>query len=231
MASPYRDWFHLHEDVRQGRRALTAFPSVEQLADMEVLRRTGVLRGSASPSVLGYQAWWDLPALPKLDLDEPHLRGMILDGGRALAALRHRWLAARRRRGGRGRLLARVPHALPGREAGRLSRGRGLVSAAGVAGGRHVRRLHELPPGHRHPGLRRSGAAADVGRAAGGVRGPARGAGRCSAVGAHRGARRDLRSCGHGRRSSTSWAATTPPGCARSAAATSMRCDSPPCCR
>jgi cyclomaltodextrinase / maltogenic alpha-amylase / neopullulanase len=78
-ASPYRDWFHLHEDVRRGRRDLNAFPSVEQLADMEVLRRTGVLRGAASPSVLGYQAWWDLPALPKLDLEEPHLRGMILD--------------------------------------------------------------------------------------------------------------------------------------------------------
>ena len=29
--------------------------------------------------VLGYTAWWDLPALPKLDLDEPHLRALILD--------------------------------------------------------------------------------------------------------------------------------------------------------
>jgi neopullulanase len=29
--------------------------------------------------VLGYEAWWDLPALPKLNLDEPDLRASILD--------------------------------------------------------------------------------------------------------------------------------------------------------
>ena len=29
--------------------------------------------------MLGYQAWWDLPALPKLNLDAPALRALMLD--------------------------------------------------------------------------------------------------------------------------------------------------------
>ena len=29
--------------------------------------------------VLGYECWWDLPALPKIDLDEPHAREHILE--------------------------------------------------------------------------------------------------------------------------------------------------------
>ena len=35
--------------------------------------------GSVSREILGYEAWWDLPKLPKIDLDEPHARAFILD--------------------------------------------------------------------------------------------------------------------------------------------------------
>ncbi|MFV2065240.1 MAG: alpha-amylase family glycosyl hydrolase, partial [Chloroflexota bacterium] len=77
--SPYREWFHLHDDVLAGRRSLAAFPSDEQLAAIEVMQAAASRRGQSSPAVLGYQAWWDKPALPKLDLDEPHMRAMILD--------------------------------------------------------------------------------------------------------------------------------------------------------
>jgi neopullulanase len=73
--SPYRDWFHLDAAIRSGSRQLVAFPTEEQLASMAELRASGMARGS----VLGYAAWWDLPALPKLDLSHPQLRAMMLD--------------------------------------------------------------------------------------------------------------------------------------------------------
>jgi neopullulanase len=77
--SPYRGWFHLDRDVLSGARSLVAYPGPEELSRIAVLRAAGAPSGAASRSVLGYEAWWDLPALPKLDLDEPSLRGHILD--------------------------------------------------------------------------------------------------------------------------------------------------------
>jgi neopullulanase len=77
-ASPYRDWFHLHPEVADGRRGLRAYPTDEENAALAGARSSG-LHGSASRSVLGYQAWWDLPALPKLNLDAAPLRSLILD--------------------------------------------------------------------------------------------------------------------------------------------------------
>jgi len=77
--SPFRDWYHLDGDVRSGARGLSAFPTPEQLAAMQAMRSSGAPLGAASRPILGYEAWWDLPPLPKLDLDEPHLRAMILD--------------------------------------------------------------------------------------------------------------------------------------------------------
>ncbi len=62
-ASPYRDWFHLAPDVRDGTRFPTPYPA------------------SGSPSTveaLGYQAWWGLPALPKLNTDHPAVREYLL---------------------------------------------------------------------------------------------------------------------------------------------------------
>jgi len=77
--SPYRDWFHLDGEVRAGARGLSAFPTPEQLDAMQAMRSSGAPLGSTSRPVLGYEAWWDLPPLPKLDLGEPHLRALILD--------------------------------------------------------------------------------------------------------------------------------------------------------
>ena len=77
-ASPYRDWFPLDDGVRSGARGLLAFPAADHLVDMERRRTAGALKGQTSRPVLGYEAWWDLPALPKLDLDEPHMREHIL---------------------------------------------------------------------------------------------------------------------------------------------------------
>ena len=53
-ASPYRDWFLLDAERLDGGRPLLAYPP------------PGTPR-----SAHGYEAWWGLPALPKLNTDQP----------------------------------------------------------------------------------------------------------------------------------------------------------------
>jgi neopullulanase len=88
-ASPYRDWFCLDAEVLSGRRGLTAYPGRAEVEAIERLQAAGGgdagAAGSdswsppATPSqrVLGYQAWWDLPALPKLNHSNPVVREYI----------------------------------------------------------------------------------------------------------------------------------------------------------
>jgi neopullulanase len=60
--SPYRTWFHLDDAVLRGERSLNAYPD----------------RGEAEGgNGLGYLAWWDLPALPKLNTDDPAVRAYL----------------------------------------------------------------------------------------------------------------------------------------------------------
>jgi neopullulanase len=56
-ASPYTGWFHLDEAALRAGRPLQAYPPAGTHA-----------------SALGYEAWWGLPALPKLNTDEPQVR-------------------------------------------------------------------------------------------------------------------------------------------------------------
>ena len=79
MQSPYRDWFSLSAGVRAGTQALSPFPSDRQLAEIDAGHAAGSPAGSLSREILGYEAWWDLPKLPKINLDEPHARELILD--------------------------------------------------------------------------------------------------------------------------------------------------------
>jgi neopullulanase len=60
--SPYRDWFHLDAEVKAGRRLLTPYPPHDAM--------TG--------ASLGYEAWWGLPSLPKLNTDHPPVREFLL---------------------------------------------------------------------------------------------------------------------------------------------------------
>jgi cyclomaltodextrinase / maltogenic alpha-amylase / neopullulanase len=77
-ASPYRDWFHVDSEVLS-ERGLRPFPDAADRAAMEALVVRGAPTGSISRRVLGYEAWWDLPALPKLNVEEPAVRHMLLD--------------------------------------------------------------------------------------------------------------------------------------------------------
>ncbi len=79
-ASPYRDWFHVDLAGLEAGRPLRAYPSSAErdlapdepeLAGVEGLGRRHL---SSSLRRFGYQAWWDLPALPKLNTDTPAVR-------------------------------------------------------------------------------------------------------------------------------------------------------------
>ena len=78
MQSPYRDWFYLSDGVRAGTQALSPFPSEAQLAEIAQRHAAGAPLGSVSREALGYEAWWDLPALPKINLDHPPAREHLL---------------------------------------------------------------------------------------------------------------------------------------------------------
>lgn len=69
--SPYVDWFHFHPDRLHGKKHFAAYPNWwEQF----LLRRR-----KNSYAVLGYTAWWHLPALPKLNTQTPSVREFIFD--------------------------------------------------------------------------------------------------------------------------------------------------------
>jgi cyclomaltodextrinase / maltogenic alpha-amylase / neopullulanase len=60
-ASPYRGWFHLDDARLDAGVPLLAYPP------------------PGTPlSALGYRAWWGLPALPKLNTDDPEAREYLL---------------------------------------------------------------------------------------------------------------------------------------------------------
>jgi cyclomaltodextrinase len=74
-ASPYIDWFYIDREVLQ-RRGLQPYPNRELMRRVE--GAGGHKNGDASMRELGYKAWWDLPALPKLNTNNPHMREHLL---------------------------------------------------------------------------------------------------------------------------------------------------------
>jgi cyclomaltodextrinase / maltogenic alpha-amylase / neopullulanase len=67
--SPYVDWFHFEQDRLQGKKNWGAYPGTKELKDLK--------SGAGSYHALGYQAWWDLPALPKFNTATPAVRNFI----------------------------------------------------------------------------------------------------------------------------------------------------------
>lgn len=68
--SPYKDWFYFDPDRLNRTSPWGAYPSHEQ---MEANGRVGSLKA------IGYQGWWNLPALPKFNTDNPATRQFLFE--------------------------------------------------------------------------------------------------------------------------------------------------------
>jgi cyclomaltodextrinase / maltogenic alpha-amylase / neopullulanase len=69
--SPYVDWFHFDNDRLNGKRPWGAYPGSKETQDLG--------KGVGSFQAIGYQAWWDLPALPKLNTNTSAVRNFIYE--------------------------------------------------------------------------------------------------------------------------------------------------------
>jgi len=69
-ASPYVDWFYFDPDHLQGKKHWGAYPSPQE---QESIQREG------SYKAIGYQGWWNLPALPKFNTQTPAVREFIFN--------------------------------------------------------------------------------------------------------------------------------------------------------
>ncbi len=69
--SPYKDWFHFDPDRLSNRKHWGAYPGPDEQHQLS--------NGVPSYHALGYSAWWNLPALPKLNTDNPAVRDFIWD--------------------------------------------------------------------------------------------------------------------------------------------------------
>ena len=67
-ASPYVDWFYFDPDRLAGRRHWGAYPSPDEQAAIE---HEGSFRA------IGYQGWWNMPALPKFNTTTPAVREFL----------------------------------------------------------------------------------------------------------------------------------------------------------
>ena len=69
--SPYIDWFHFNPDRLRGKKHWGAYPTPEEQRWLD--------QGTRSFDAIGYQAWWNLPALPKFNTDTPAVRDFIFE--------------------------------------------------------------------------------------------------------------------------------------------------------
>lgn len=68
--SPYRDWFYFDQDRLHEKRHWGAYPTPEE---QHAIKQEGSLRA------IGYQGWWNLPALPKFRIETPAVREFLLE--------------------------------------------------------------------------------------------------------------------------------------------------------
>jgi cyclomaltodextrinase / maltogenic alpha-amylase / neopullulanase len=79
LGSPYLDWFHVDRAALSAGRPLRAYP--DETLQQTIADNAGTQAhqtGAESIYSLGYEAWWDLPALPKLNTDNPKVREYLL---------------------------------------------------------------------------------------------------------------------------------------------------------
>jgi neopullulanase len=78
IQSPYLDWFYVDRNVIQ-ERGLRPYPTRDDVRAIEAEAGPAQHReGTVSQRHLGYRAWWDLPALPKLNTNNAHMREHLL---------------------------------------------------------------------------------------------------------------------------------------------------------
>jgi cyclomaltodextrinase / maltogenic alpha-amylase / neopullulanase len=78
LGSPYLDWIFVDRQRLADGGQLVLYPSAEQRREIDRLKEGGMPAGGASVQVLGFEAWWDLPALPKLNTNDPGMREHLL---------------------------------------------------------------------------------------------------------------------------------------------------------
>lgn len=79
LGSPYLDWFHVDRERLRAGLPLRAYPSQSAAEAEQAAREDGPDRfGQEEISSLGYTAWWNLPALPKLNTDNPKVRAYLM---------------------------------------------------------------------------------------------------------------------------------------------------------
>ena len=69
-ASPYVNWFHFDEERLAGKKHWGAYPTKHE---EDMIQRDGSLKA------IGYQGWWNLPALPKFNTNAPAVRAFLFD--------------------------------------------------------------------------------------------------------------------------------------------------------
>jgi glycosidase len=77
--SPYRRWFVFDQAALDEGRPVNAYPLAHlRAADERDAPWPKVVGGTGdSLAALGYRGWWDMPALPKLNIAEPAVRDLI----------------------------------------------------------------------------------------------------------------------------------------------------------
>ena len=75
LASPYLDWFREDRDALAAGRQLLAYPDTGRTVNAP--GQPG--EDASSLDRLGYEAWWGLPALPKLNTDYQPVRDYLLN--------------------------------------------------------------------------------------------------------------------------------------------------------
>ena len=79
--SPYRNWFHFDQAGLDHHKPLDAYPMGRLRAGMpldEPWPGTPDSDATSARARLGYEAWWGMPALPKLNVAEPAVRDYLM---------------------------------------------------------------------------------------------------------------------------------------------------------
>jgi cyclomaltodextrinase / maltogenic alpha-amylase / neopullulanase len=76
-SSPYVEWFYMDRAALARGKQLRPYPTPQE--EREMARAAGAHRqGDVTLNHLGYRAWWDLPALPKLNTNNPFMREHLM---------------------------------------------------------------------------------------------------------------------------------------------------------